>query len=190
LTEARHDLNPPDADDAPRAIGPLARAVLAGLKVAQPAAWIAFVAAVSLTVLFWGFLFAGKVAPNFDVGRLTDQSEWPRVGPGMLSAVGNTFFVLIAVVALRGLFDTITRGEPFALGNPNRLRLLAVAVGGLEVTRWLTGIATLIFSGAAEPIALSFRISISAWVSVVVLFVRAEVFAEGRRLAETERLTI
>ena len=95
--------------------------------------------------------------------------------------------VLVIVHALRQIFVTLTAGDPFHPTNVRRLRLIGLMLAALEVGRYCVWALSPLFPGMkrAEP-----NFNLTAWFSVLVVFVLAEVFREGARLRREAELTI
>jgi hypothetical protein len=95
---------------------------------------------------------------------------------------------LVIVGSLRRIFATLTAGDPFHPDNVARLRLIGLMLAGLELGRyafWAVSAWLLPGVNSVEP-----RLSLTAWFSVLVVFVLAEVFREGARLRREAELTI
>jgi len=121
-----------------------------------------------------------------DVGAI--GGRWPAVTGGLLAAALYMAGVLVIVGCLRRIFATLTAGDPFHPDNVRRLRLIGVMLAALELGRyavWGAG-AWLLPEVAKQPPSLS----LTAWFSVLVVFVLAEVFREGARLRREAELTI
>ena len=113
-------------------------------------------------------------------------------GPVMAAGLMVAFFylggILVIVGSLRCMSRTLTVGDPFHPDNVRRLRLIGAMLAVLEVGRYLVWTATawiLPQLGRREP-----NFSLTAWFSVLVVFVLAEVFREGARLRREAELTI
>jgi hypothetical protein len=95
--------------------------------------------------------------------------------------------VLVIIGALRRIFVTLTAGDPFHPENVNRLRLIGLMLAALELGRYAVwGISA--WLPWVRDVRPSF--SLTAWFSVLVVFVLAEVFREGARLRREAELTI
>jgi Protein of unknown function (DUF2975) len=95
--------------------------------------------------------------------------------------------VLVIVDALRRIFMTLTAGDPFHPRNVQRLRLIGVMLGALEVWRYVIWwLGPMLPSMKREDADFN----LTAWFSVFVVFVLAEVFREGARLRREAELTI
>lgn len=99
---------------------------------------------------------------------------------------------LIIVWRLRKLFDSFCSGQPFARENATHLRVIWMTMLGVEVARYvlmaLTGFLLARFGGPLPDIRLN--IDLSAWASILILVVLAEVFREGARMKAEQELTI
>lgn len=95
--------------------------------------------------------------------------------------------VLVIVHSLRQIFAALTAGDPFHPRNVQRLRLIGVMLAALELGRYavwgLTPFIPLLRN-------VEHNFNLTAWFSVLVVFVLAEVFREGARLRREAELTI
>ncbi|WP_293906220.1 DUF2975 domain-containing protein [Phenylobacterium sp.] len=123
---------------------------------------------------------------NTAIGELTKNG--PSITSGLLAAGLYLAGVLVIVAALRRIFTTLTAGDPFHPDNVARLRLIGLMLAGLELGRyafWMISAWLLPGINHVEP-----SLSLTAWFSVLVVFVLAEVFREGARLRREAELTI
>jgi hypothetical protein len=158
------------------------------LDVVYAALWIG-VAAVTLMVVA-ALLFTVNPALLDDVSLASGQlaGRWPAVTGGLAAASLYMAGVLVIVGSLRRIFVTLTAGDPFHPDNVRRLRLIGVMLAALELGRyavWALGAWMLPGAGREQP-----NMSLTAWFSVLVVFVLAEVFREGARLRREAELTI
>jgi len=112
----------------------------------------------------------------------------PVLAAGGLIAGGLSMVaVLVIVDRLRRIFLTLMAGDPFHPDNVRRLRVIGLMLAGLEVLRYLVwGLGSRLPGiDKVEP-----HLSLTAWFSVLVVFVLAEVFREGARLRREAELTI
>ncbi|CAN5384818.1 DUF2975 domain-containing protein [soil metagenome] len=129
----------------------------------------------------------GRVDQPF--GPFTDLL---RTGPALAGvlALGLAYIALliVAVERTRRVFSTMTAGDPFDPQNVNRLRVIGAALGAMELLGW----AARVITHAVIPQALNLRTSLNltAWFSVLVVFVLADVFREGARLRAEAELTV
>jgi hypothetical protein len=92
---------------------------------------------------------------------------------------------------MRLVFLTLTRGDPFHPDNARRLRLIGLTLGALELLNQLAPdlVFLLLPAGVGER-SLGINLNFTAWFSVAVVLVLAEVFREGARLRREAELTI
>jgi hypothetical protein len=98
--------------------------------------------------------------------------------------------VLVVIVSrLRRIFATLTAGDPFHPTNVLRLRVIGLCLAGLV---GLNVLVRLLFGWLMPKVALPGGgwFDPTAWFSVLVVFVLAEVFREGARLRREAELTI
>lgn len=118
-------------------------------------------------------------------GRFSERA--PVIIVGLLAAAGYMTGVLVIIGALRRIFVTLTAGDPFRPDNVGRLRLVGLMLAALELGRYVLWAVSgwLPWVQDVEP-----NFSLTAWFSVLVVFVLAEVFREGARLRREAELTI
>jgi len=160
------------------------------LDVVYAALWIGLVAAGAMTLASLLFSFnpalLAEVTQSAGAGELAGR--WPAVTGGLAAAALYVAGVLVIVGSLRRIFATLTAGDPFHPDNVRRLRLIGAMLAALELGRyavWAAGAWAL--SGAAKAES---GLNLTAWFSVLVVFVLAEVFREGARLRREAELTI
>jgi hypothetical protein len=169
------------------------------LDVVFAALWIGVsaLALITLAAILLGFnpdFLAGihLGAGSADRARDSALDELVRNGPsitsGLIAAALYLAGILIIVGALRRIFTTLTSGDPFHPDNVARLRLIGLMLAGLELGRYVFwAVSAWLLPGVnhVEP-----SMSLTAWFSVLVVFVLAEVFREGARLRREAELTI
>lgn len=169
------------------------------LDVVYAALWIgvAALALITLAALLLSFnpdLLAnltratdrGATAGDSALGELATKGS--SITSGLLAAALYLAGILVIVGSLRRIFATLTAGDPFHPDNVARLRLIGLMLAGLELGRyafWAVSAWLLPGVNRIEP-----SMSLTAWFSVLVVFVLAEVFREGARLRREAELTI
>lgn len=133
--------------------------------------------------------FNPSLLPNVWL-KINGEEDAPTglASAGMLFALCLSLAgVLVIVRTLRQIFTTLTAGDPFHPQNVRRLRLIGAVLAILELGRYAVwAISTqLSIVSRIEP-----NLSLTAWFSVLVVFVLAEVFREGARLRREAELTI
>ena len=166
------------------------------LDVVFAALWIgiAILAAVTLAALLVNFnpdLISG-LRLNADGAVNGDVAKFLNNGPAIVSALTSAALylagVLVIVGSLRRIFMTLTAGDPFHPDTVARLRLIGLMLAALELGRyavWAVSMWLVADLTRKEPTR-----SLTAWFSVLVVFVLAEVFREGARLRREAELTI
>ena len=157
----------------------------------------------ALNVVYYG-LFAVVVAvfvaavclisvPNLSteiVRRLNLPDGGAAAQPFIMLAFGVSLSGYLLITHwTRQVFHTLAEGDVFHPDNTRRLRWIGFGLAGLEIFGYLTRfIAEGVFHLRFEPI-YGLR-AVTAWFSVLVVFVLAEVFKEGARLRREADLTI
>jgi uncharacterized membrane protein YjgN (DUF898 family) len=173
-----------------RALGP--GSVSSFLKIILDVVYVALVAGVigAALLALAALLFAFNPSLLANV-KISDGAQFveraPLVVGGLLAAGFYMVSVLLIIGALRRIFTTLTAGDPFHPDNVNRLRLVGLMLAVLELGRYAVwGISA--WLPWVRDVRPSF--SLTAWFSVLVVFVLAEVFREGARLRREAELTI
>lgn len=169
------------------------------LDVVFTALWIGVAALALITLaalllsfnpdLLAGLTHAADGAAATGGGALGElASKGSSITSGLLAAGLYLAGVLVIVGSLRRIFATLTAGDPFHPDNVARLRLIGLMLAGLELGRyafWAVSAWLLPGVNRIEP-----SMGLTAWFSVLVVFVLAEVFREGARLRREAELTI
>jgi hypothetical protein len=108
------------------------------------------------------------------------------VGMRLIMVLGITAVPFSAVVLTRllAIVDTVTAGDPFVRENAARLKTIARAVLGLELTHLLVGAVAAAAFSTGQPIDIGWRFSLTRWLAVLLAFVLARVFEQGARMRE------
>lgn len=141
-------------------------------------------------VLILALLVASVVAEEAVMGALGAR---PAVGnaeriAGMrqIAALGIVAVLVAHVVLSRllGIVGTVRDGDPFVAENAARLRTIAWSILGLELVHVLVGVAAALADSETAPLDIDWNFSLSRWLTVLLLFVLAQVFEEGTRMRE------
>ena len=164
------------------------------LDVVNLVLWIAAGAATlaALAVLLLSFepeVFRGTAI----IDRYHLEGRW--LGPAAAAVLvgGDLYFAgaILIVGRLRRIFQTLIAGDPFHPDNVRRLRVIGAAMAGLEIGRYLAAaFGNALFRGHGPALRWDGGVSLTAWFSVLVVVVLAEVFREGARLRGEAELTI
>ena len=172
-----------------RALGP--GSVSSFLKIILDVVYAALIvgaagaAVLALAALLFAFNPSLLANARFEGVQYADRA--PLMFGGLLAASLYMAIVLVIIGALRRIFVTLTAGDPFQPENVNRLRLIGAMLATLELGRYaVVGISA--WLPWVHDVHANF--SLTAWFSVLVVFVLAEVFREGARLRREAELTI
>jgi len=91
---------------------------------------------------------------------------------------------------LRHILSTLAGGDPFVPENAPRLMRIAIALAVVELIGVLSFFFIRLIFGPSESEALRFSIDPGIVGAVIVLFILAQVFKEGSRLRDADRMTI
>ena len=108
------------------------------------------------------------------------------LGMRLIMVIGICSVPIVHVVLARLLtiVETVSVGNPFVVANAVRLRTIAWAVLGLELMHLTVGAIAEGVSTAAAPLNISSGLSLTRWLTVLLLFVLARVFEQGARMRE------
>ena len=98
--------------------------------------------------------------------------------------VGSIVFICFQ---LRRILLTLVDGDPFVAENANRLTRIAVALAVTELARYAIKFAT---KAASPETSIVLKIDLLPWASVAAIFILSQVFREGTRLRDEEKMTI
>lgn len=105
--------------------------------------------------------------------------------------------LMVIIHRLRKIFATLISGDPFVPENAGHLRIIAIAIAAYQILRTIThGAVALLLTVMGMPveggasIALRPDIELGAWFAVGTLLIFAEVFREGARMRQEQKLTI
>src|SRR5213594_892430 len=98
-----------------------------------------------------------------------------------LAAIPLNYVVLKRLLAI---VETVRAGDPFVAANAYRLQAIAWALLGLQVLSLVIGAIARTVSTPAHPLHLNAGFSINGWLTVLLTFLLARVFAEGALMRE------
>lgn len=113
--------------------------------------------------------------------------EFVVVIVGLVIFVPGVIFICIQ---LRQILLTLADGDPFVPSNAQRLTWIGTAIAAMEILRIITVLvirAMPSLAGEQTPVLSTQPI---LWISVAALFVLSQVFREGTRLRDEEKMTI
>lgn len=149
--------------------------------------WVSLLALVTIIVLLLSF------NPDLLLSMVPEAGEMlVKNGPGAAAALVGWALMsggwMAIVERLRKIFATMTVGDPFHPDNVRRLRVLGAILAALEIGRYIFSGLTRVLVHDEKVVDGSF--TLTAWFSVLVVLVLAEVFREGARLRREAELTI
>jgi hypothetical protein len=144
------------------------------------------IASIAALLLSFNPEFLSNISVSAEGGEIS--AKGPVIAVGLVYADLYVGCLLAIIGRLRRVFATLTAGDPFHPENIRRLRLIGFVLAGMEIARHVFQ-AALGQVGADRDPAYG-GLSITAWFSVLVIFVLAEVFREGARLRNEAELTI
>lgn len=123
--------------------------------------------------------------PSPDKGRLIFGMRGIMV-IGILSApvLHLVYSRLLAIV------ETVRIGDPFVIENAERLRTIAWAVAGLELMHiCVIALANGVTVGT-EKVDIGGKLSVTPWLTILLLFVLVRVFDQGARMRDELEATV
>ena len=167
------------------------------LKLVVDAIWVIACAALGFVwlvaiVSFVAALSGGEFESSNDSFFLSiaydsssDLLAWTLLGS--IACLGT----MIVCSVLRGVFETLVAGDPFVPENAVRLRRIGLVLAILELSRTFVRPLIMFFTeDKQDGIALSFNVNLVVWGAVLVLIVLSQIFDEGARLREEQKMTI
>lgn len=155
------------------------------------------------SVLLWvllGIIYLFFI-PAFTIDAFHDLSWVENTPPALVwpPAIMLTVLIIAAQIIisrLRRIFQTLIEGDPFVPENARRLRTIWITLIVAELARVGFGSGLLllqrIFADSPHLAGLHGNLNINwpLWLAVASLVVLAEVFHEGARLRQEQKLTI
>lgn len=166
--------------------GSIASALYVLMNVIMVLGWIVF--GISLAVLLIAAVIdisGGQLKWDLFEGYLAVDTPTYLIGFATL-LVNFAGFILMAG-QLKKILKTLDDGDPFVPENARRLLRLALIVAGMEISKYIIG---LVAGWFAITTGLSLSVNLASWAAVITLTVLSQVFAEGTRLREEEKMTI
>lgn len=156
--------------------------------------WIALIFSVFILVLFGIGLFASLNggAVELPAGNAVAGGVAPEVFIAGLAIIFAVMPGIIYIcVQLRRILVTLAEGDPFVPENAPRLLKIAIAIAIMELARYAVIILIMVFVDFGDDVGgPRFSVSLAAWVSAAAMLVFSQVFREGSRLREEEKMTV
>ncbi|MGB3626248.1 MAG: DUF2975 domain-containing protein [Henriciella sp.] len=155
--------------------------------------WIAVISGAFAFVLITAGLIGSLNGGAIKVPGMETYVDGVKPGQFIAGLAGLVVFapgIIYVCMQLKRILSTLADGDPFVPENGPRLTRIALAIALVELARYVTVFLLNAFVdlGSEQPVRLS--INLAAWAAVVALFILAQVFREGSRLREEEKMTI
>jgi hypothetical protein len=124
-------------------------------------------------------LSAFEIPPSPDADRLIMALR--AVAVLGLAAIPVNYVVLKRLLAI---VETVRAGDPFVAANAYRLQAIAWALLALQLLSLVIGAIAGTVSTPAHPLHLDAGFSINGWLTVLLTFLLARVFAAGALMRE------
>jgi len=138
-------------------------------------------------------LMASLSGGSTEVSGIKALADGVMPGQLVIGLVGLAVIVpgvIFICLQLRRILLTLADGDPFVPENASRLSRVGIAIAAMELIRIATVmvVSTMPTLVGDEPPRLSTQFIL--WISVAALFVLSQVFREGTRLRDEEKMTI
>jgi hypothetical protein len=130
-------------------------------------------------------LSAFNIPPSPDADRLIMALR--AVAVLGLVAIPVNYVVLKRLLAI---VETVRAGDPFVAANAYRLQAIAWALLGLQLLSLVIGAIARTVSTPAHPLHLDAGFSVNGWLTVLLTFLLARVFAAGALMREDLQGTV
>lgn len=98
--------------------------------------------------------------------------------------------VIFICLQLRRILLTLTEGDPFVPENARRLSRIGIVIAAMELIRLATVLVVRTVPALVADTPPQLSTQFILWISVAALFVLSQVFREGTRLRDEEKMTI
>mgnify|MGYP003676738678 FL=1 len=119
---------------------------------------------------------------------VTDGTEsLPALVAGLIGGLVVIPAIIYVCIQLRRILATLAEGDPFVPENAARLTRVAATIA---ITQLLRIYVALVIGLSFDQTKLGLNLDLIAWASVAALFILSQVFREGTRLRDEEKMTI
>jgi hypothetical protein len=144
--------------------------------------WVMGLAILALLVIMpneqW-IMSAFKLSPSPEAERLVMGLRAIAV-LGLVAILPN----YVVLKRLLSIVETVREGDPFVAANAGRLRMIAWALLTLQLLSMVIGAIAKVVAIPGQPLRFDAGFSINGWLSVLLTFLLARVFAEGTLMRE------
>ncbi|MEL6827547.1 MAG: DUF2975 domain-containing protein [Pseudomonadota bacterium] len=155
--------------------------------------WLAIVLGVFLFIILGIGLLGSLNGGEIDLPLVEARADDVPTGRIVAALIGLVVFapgIAYVCAQLRRILSTLAEGDPFLPENAPRLTRIAVAIGLIEAIRMASVLILAATVDLGEGYVASININLAVWGAVIVLLILAQVFKEGTRLREEEKMTI
>ncbi|MEM9571737.1 MAG: DUF2975 domain-containing protein [Pseudomonadota bacterium] len=155
--------------------------------------WLAIVLGTFLFIILGIGLIGSLNGGEVDLPLIEARADGVPVGRLVAALVGLVVFAPgIAYICsqLRRILSTLAEGDPFVPENAPRLTRISIAIAAIEAIRMASVLILAATVDLGEGYVANININLAVWGAVVVLLILAQVFKEGTRLREEEKMTI
>ncbi|MEM7459992.1 MAG: DUF2975 domain-containing protein [Pseudomonadota bacterium] len=155
--------------------------------------WLAIVLGTFLFIILGIGLLGSLNGGELDLPLIEARADGVPTGRIVAALIGLVVFapgIAYVCAQLRRILSTLAEGDPFVPENAPRLTRIAIAIGLIEGIRILSVLVLATTIDLGEGYVASININLAVWGAVIVLLILAQVFKEGTRLREEEKMTI
>ncbi|MEM6555730.1 MAG: DUF2975 domain-containing protein, partial [Pseudomonadota bacterium] len=155
--------------------------------------WLAIVLGVFLFIILGIGLLGSLNGGEINLPLVEARADDVPTGRIVAALIGLVVFapgIAYVCAQLRRILSTLAEGDPFLPENAPRLTRIAVAIGLIEAIRMASVLILAATVDLGEGYVASININLAVWGAVIVLLILAQVFKEGTRLREEEKMTI
>lgn len=155
--------------------------------------WIsAIIGLIGIPILGLGLL-ASQSGGEAQVSGIHALSEGVTSGQLILGLLGLIIMVpglIFLCVQMRRILLTLVEGDPFVPENASRLSRIGLTLAIMELLRLGTIMVVRTIPGLFDGTLPRLSTQLVLWASVAALFILSQVFREGTRLRDEEKMTI
>ena len=155
--------------------------------------WLAIVFGLFLFVILSIGLLGSLNGGELDLPLVEARADGVPAGRIVAALVGLVVFapgIAYVCAQLRKILSTLADGDPFVPENAPRLTQIAIAIGLIELIRIVSVLVLAATVDLGDGYVANININLAVWGAVIVLLILAQVFKEGTRLREEEKMTI
>ena len=155
--------------------------------------WLAIVIGTFLFVILGMGLLGSLNGGELNLPLINARADGVPAGRLVAALVGLAVFapgIAYICAQLRKILSTLAEGDPFVPDNAPRLTHIAIAIGLIEAIRIASVLILSATVDLGEGYVATINLNLAVWGAVIVLLILAQVFKEGTRLREEEKMTI